>query len=715
MSIPNGAVSAYAPLRRNSFLEHPPASTSTTLASGFSTLTLGLTLVIIRFWNDARLWQELVSRLPKRWQSFLSANLQKWRHCSLQAASTKSRELLEALQEQLAPFLAFSASLTSQSASVLLAPPDKKNMVDNNFKAGLWTGRGGRHGRSLSGDAPTSILCDASSTQFTQQCWSDYYEDRIRQNQSLIRRVLAYWFGKFDPDIAQKKLWMIAAQCKDYRATVDSEIADLFTPLLCELAAAALPDVDASGDQQTFESAHLQGAQQQYQPSSSRWTQWCADKDMYGYQGKLAAIIVLDQFSRHIRRHYEDSSTTLGALPPQHLLDKLSLRTGELLTEAHELEIKCGMIPLPQYVFGLMPYRHANTLDSVQYVQTCVEHAASLNLQLEDMTSRFRKATNRRMAGLQDEARRTGKVTTIRDNPSVIHASHGSDANVEISMGQSDVAFSDDDILEAFPFDADTAEAGDHVVVKAIRSFLADRGIQPVPSTQNGNAKNANHARMGLHASSGDENSNKNPRSTSATNASSTPCSLIVSLSGGVDSMVIASVLTYLKSGPYPHLEIVAIHIDYANRPESKAESDFVERYCRQHGIRFVVRRIEEVTRGITARDEYERCARQVRYDMYRAAVAEERAKHKGNKGKEVGNMTVGVMLGHHRGDLRENVLSNAHKGCGPLDLSGMTAVSQNDGVTILRPLLPLEKTSIFDYAHRYGVPYFKGKCERRP
>jgi tRNA(Ile)-lysidine synthase TilS/MesJ len=67
-------------------------------------------------------------------------------------------------------------------------------------------------------------------------------------------------------------------------------------------------------------------------------------------------------------------------------------------------------------------------------------------------------------------------------------------------------------------------------------------------------------------------------------------------------------------------------------------------------------------------------------------------------------------MLGHHRGDLRENVLSNAHKGCGPLELSGMTAVSKNDGVAIYRPLLPLEKASIFDYAHKFGVPYFKGK-----
>jgi hypothetical protein len=37
-----------------------------------------------------------------------------------------------------------------------------------------------------------------------------------------------------------------------------------------------------------------------------------------------------------------------------------------------------------------------------------------------------------------------------------------------------------------------------------------------------------------------------------------------------------------------------------------------------------------------------------------------------------------------------------------------MTAVSVNDRVVIHRPLLSLEKKEVFDYAHRFGVPYFK-------
>ena len=129
-----------------------------------------------------------------------------------------------------------------------------------------------------------------------------------------------------------------------------------------------------------------------------------------------------------------------------------------------------------------------------------------------------------------------------------------------------------------------------------------------------------------------------------------------------------------------------------------------MRRYCQQLGISIQVRRIDEVTRGVTARDEYERIARDLRYASYKEIIS------KAQRGEDE---TIGVMLGHHRGDLRENVLSNAHKGCGPLDLSGMTAVSRNDGVLIYRPLLALEKSCIFDYAHKFGVPYFKGTNDR--
>jgi tRNA(Ile)-lysidine synthetase-like protein len=418
------------------------------------------------------------------------------------------------------------------------------------------------------------------------------------ENYRLIRSVLMFWFGQYQPDDAQKKLWMIAASSECRRHSVDAEITERFERIIIE------------------EIYHI-------------WT-----KENYGYQGKLAAIIVLDQFSRHIHRYYGDHKK-VSSLPDQSDLDNAAYKISKDFVLCHQQEIECGMIPLPMIIFSFMPYRHASTIDSLGFVQRKVEHLSSLGLQFDSMLSRFRKATNRRMAILQDESRRTGT---------------------------SNNEFSDIDLLEACPFEADMALACDHVVYKTITEFLNSRG-KIIPGT-------------------------------------SLP--VIVSLSGGVDSMVIASVLAHLAKSCEYHISIWAVHIDYANRPESGHEADFVRRYCEANGIHFKLRRINEVTRGITARDDYERIAREARYNMYRE-TAQLCKDLTGNQSIE-----VGVMLGHHRGDLRENVLSNAHRGCGPLELSGMTQVSVNDRVFIYRPLLPLEKLDIFDYAHKYGIPYFK-------
>jgi tRNA(Ile)-lysidine synthetase-like protein len=480
---------------------------------------------------------------------------------------------------------------------------------------------------SISDQSEASSLDDQRSQSSTTR--------RVRDNQLLIRSVLHYWFGQYSPENSQKMLWMIAASSVQLRNRVDQEITERFKSLLMDLSAS-----DTSG----------------------KWTEWCLDRDgFYGYNGKIAAIIVLDQFSRHIQRHCENPKSNQSALPSKAQLDALALKTAKLFVQTHGDEIRCGMIPLPMYIFSLMPYRHASTMESVEYVQQCVEEFAGINDQMEAMLGRFRKATNRRMALLQDEARRTGSTDDKNNSSSPILDS---------------TTYKDENILETFQFEADLTTAVNHPVHKTIVNFLADRGINP--------------SREG-----------KAPPS-----APSAPSAVIVSLSGGVDSMVIAAVFSHLQKSRGYNLEIIAVHIDYANRPESGNEADFVRRYCENLNINFRCRRIEEVTRGVTARDDYERIAREMRYSSYREAVAI--TKQTLDKERAI-KLDVGVILGHHRGDLRENVLSNAHKGCGPLDLSGMTVVSKNDGVMIYRPLLPLEKSFVLDYAHKFGVPYFKG------
>lgn len=61
--------------------------------------------------------------------------------------------------------------------------------------------------------------------------------------------------------------------------------------------------------------------------------------------------------------------------------------------------------------------------------------------------------------------------------------------------------------------------------------------------------------------------------------------------------------------------------------------------------------------RGVTARDEYEKVAREIRFDAYKAALD--------------GRGCPAVMFGHHEGDVEENVLTNLIKGCSILGLAG--------------------------------------------
>jgi len=418
---------------------------------------------------------------------------------------------------------------------------------------------------------------------------------------SKIKQVLLFWFGQHEPDDNQKKLWM-TAHSSPQQAALDRKIHDMFGTLLEELS-----NSDAMLDS------------------------WCQGE----YHGKVATIIVLDQFSRHIHRCLESLDSRLN-IPPQSDLDCLALKVAVLVRDEHAKEIACCMIPIPFYIFSLLPFRHANRMDTVKYVQEEVERMEYFLPQLQGMVRRFRKATNRRMAVLQDADRRMGDA--------------------------SKTGYTDEDILEVFPFESDHEHVEKHPVFRCFCAFLETIDV----------------------VSDGEQ---------------TTP--IITSLSGGVDSMVIVSVLALLQKHGY-NLHLVAVHIDYGNRPESAAEARYVEKYATSLGVSCRVRRIDEVTRGIAARDDYERIARSIRFEAYRDAIVECK--------EEFGDSVtdVGVMLGHHRGDLRENVLSNAHKGAGPIELSGMTVISKNDGLSMFRPLLPLEKDSIYDYAHTYGVPYFK-------
>jgi hypothetical protein len=185
--------------------------------------------------------------------------------------------------------------------------------------------------------------------------------------------------------------------------------------------------------------------------------------------------------------------------------------------------------------------------------------------------------------------------------------------------------------LERHAFVADESQVLSNPLVISTAKFLTKHCSSQLRSWKSGNATNSNG-------------------SSSAVSGAATALRLAVSLSGGVVSMVIAKILVILRREKLlpPDTAIIALHIDYANRDESSREASFVADWCESLGIVFEQRVIDEVTRGVTDRTEYEKISREIRYGFYQQMLKKYNC--------------PGVMFGHHLGDVQENVISNVFR-----------------------------------------------------
>jgi len=164
----------------------------------------------------------------------------------------------------------------------------------------------------------------------------------------------------------------------------------------------------------------------------------------------------------------------------------------------------------------------------------------------------------------------------------------------------------------------------------------------------------------------------------------------VVSLSGGVDSMVIASIIHFLG------YKTICIHINYNNREESQKESEFVIKWLELNNIQYIFQDIQHLKRGSINRNYYEEQTKKIRFDLYKKIFADY---------PESKNT---VMLGHHKDDVIENVFNNVCRGRNILDLPVMAMENEINGVIIARPMINLFKQEVFNFAHEYNIPYFK-------
>ena len=114
---------------------------------------------------------------------------------------------------------------------------------------------------------------------------------------------------------------------------------------------------------------------------------------------------------------------------------------------------------------------------------------------------------------------------------------------------------------------------------------------------------------------------------------------IFISLSGGVDSMVLLDMFSKSKN-----TKIYALHINYNNREESTEEAEFLAEYCKEKNVTFILHELH-FKRGDVKRNEYEETSKKLRYNLYKEIV---------NK-----NSLDGVYVGHHDDDIVENIFNN--------------------------------------------------------
>jgi tRNA(Ile)-lysidine synthase len=152
-----------------------------------------------------------------------------------------------------------------------------------------------------------------------------------------------------------------------------------------------------------------------------------------------------------------------------------------------------------------------------------------------------------------------------------------------------------------------------------------------------------------------------------------------VACSGGVDSMVLLSILHQLGK------KIHVLHVNYHLRGEaSNLDQQVIEDFCTNHAIPISIHSIElqhELENGGNLQD----IARKVRYEFFKKHATEPNSK---------------IVLAHHADDQIETFLLNIARKAGVMGLACMLP----EHGTFIRPLLPFSKQEILEFALKEGI-----------
>ncbi|HYM20675.1 MAG TPA: tRNA lysidine(34) synthetase TilS [Candidatus Kapabacteria bacterium] len=164
--------------------------------------------------------------------------------------------------------------------------------------------------------------------------------------------------------------------------------------------------------------------------------------------------------------------------------------------------------------------------------------------------------------------------------------------------------------------------------------------------------------------------------------------SVLVALSGGVDSVVLTAVLRKLQKKKY-FKRLAIAHLNHTLRgTDAEKDAAFVERYAKQLGIDYFGERVD--VRGFAKKNKLgiEEAGRELRYDFFERICKRD---HFGF-----------VVTAHHADDRIETILMNIARGTGLRGLAGIPKMRVlTDDIRIIRPLLEVPRDEIISFAKK--------------
>lgn len=163
---------------------------------------------------------------------------------------------------------------------------------------------------------------------------------------------------------------------------------------------------------------------------------------------------------------------------------------------------------------------------------------------------------------------------------------------------------------------------------------------------------------------------------------------LLLAVSGGVDSMVMLDVLKEV-----PCQRVIVAHVDHMLRGEqSMQDAQMVENYCQEHQLEFVKASINIPQILADNGGNTQDVCREQRYQFLRKIYQRYAA--------------TKLVTAHHADDQLENLLMALIQDATVSTMQGIRPMRQLLAMTLIRPLLPFTKAELYRYAKQYGVPY---------